>query len=129
MQMRYTILYVEHVGRSLAFFEQAFGLERRMLHDSGDYGELATGDTRLALAAVALMQQLGKQPGKPDSDAPVFELAFETDDVTAALERAVAAGATLRQPVRSEPWGQTTAYVSTPDGHLIELCSPVASAG
>lgn len=129
MQLRYTILYVENVEASLDFFERAFGLQRGMLHESGDYGELATGTTRLAFSSVRLMEELGKSPGRPDPDAPVFEIAFEVDDVADALHRATEAGATLRQDVREEPWGQTTAYVASPDGYLIEICTPVGAAG
>ena len=125
MTFRYTILYVDDVSASLSFFERAFGLKRRFLHESGDYAELATGDTRLAFSSTRLMRQLGKTPQSPSSERPVFELAFETDDVSGALARAVAAGATLAQDVRQEPWGQTTSYVSDPNGYLIEICSPV----
>ncbi len=51
MKFGYTIVYVPDVAASLAFFEKAFGLERRFLHESGTYGELATGETALAFAA------------------------------------------------------------------------------
>ncbi|BAK66832.1 glyoxalase-family protein [Sphingobium sp. SYK-6] len=125
MLFRYTILYVENVAASIDFYERAFGLERLFLHESGDYGEMSTGDTKLAFSSVSLMQSLGKAPGKADPSAPVFEIAFETQDVPAALERALAAGAALRQAARVEPWGQTTSYVSDPDGYLVEICSPV----
>lgn len=128
MQFRYTILFVEDVAASLAFYERAFGLTRRFLHEGGDYGELATGETRLAFSSVRLMRDLGKTPGRPRREAPVFEIAFETDDVAAALDRALSAGAVPVQPVRQEDWGQTTAYVSDPDGYLVELCSPVPGA-
>ena len=57
----------------------------------------------------------------------MFEIAFETDDVAAAFDRAVAAGAKPVQSVRDEPWGQTTSYVSDPNGYLVEICSPVQS--
>jgi catechol 2,3-dioxygenase-like lactoylglutathione lyase family enzyme len=40
MKLDYTILYVPDVPASLAFFEQAFGLKRKFLHESGTYGEL-----------------------------------------------------------------------------------------
>jgi len=129
MQLRYTILYVPDVPAALAFYESAFGLTRGFLHEGGDYGELATGATKLAFSSVELMRSLGKDPGTPDPARPVFELAFETDDVAGGLARAVKAGATLVQDVRAEPWGQTTAYVSTPDGTLVEICSPVAQPG
>lgn len=125
MNLRYTILYVADVAATLAFYERAFALKRLFLHESGDYGELATGETKLAFSSVALMTQLGKTPGKPSAEAPVFEIAFETDDVSAAFNRAVAAGAKPIQNVRDEPWGQTTSYVSDPNGYLVEICSPV----
>lgn len=131
MIFRYTILYVKDVARSLAFYEQAFGLTRAFLHETGDYGELQTGATKLAFSSTRLMRRLGKSPARPAADAPVFEIAFETETVAEALEQAVRAGAQIVQSVRAEPWGQTTAYVSDPDGYLVELCSPVqlASAG
>lgn len=125
MILRYTILYVDDVAGTLDFYRRAFALEQAFLHPSGDYGELSTGETKLAFSSKALMQQLGKAPGKPDPKAPVFELAFETDDVRAALDRALAAGATPEQGVREEPWGQTTTYVSDVNGYLVEICSPV----
>nr|WP_286189109.1 VOC family protein [Labrenzia sp. R5_0] len=123
--LRYTILYVENVAAALDFYEKAFGLERLFLHESGDYGELATGETKLAFSSKALMNQLGKTPGTPEPKAPVFELAFETDDVAASLARAVAAGANKLQDAREEPWGQITSYVSDPFGYLVEICSPI----
>ena len=125
MILRYTILYVADVAATLAFYERAFALKRLFLHESGDYGELATGETKLAFSSVALMTQLGKTPSKPSAEAPVFEIAFETDDVSAAFNRAVAAGAKPIQNVRDEPWGQTTSYVSDPNGYLVEICSAV----
>ncbi|MGP1395972.1 MAG: VOC family protein [Inquilinaceae bacterium] len=125
MIFRYTILYVQDVPATLDFFQSAFGFDRGFLHDSGDYGELRTGDTKLAFSSVALMTQLGKNPAPADPTAPTFELAFETDDVASALRRALDAGATLVQDLRQEPWGQTTSYVSDANGYLIEICSPV----
>ena len=50
MHFGYTIIYVPDVSASLQFFETAFGLQRRFLHDSGTYGELETGATALAFA-------------------------------------------------------------------------------
>lgn len=125
MILRYTILYVDNVADTLDFYERAFGLTRAFLHEVGDYGELSTGATKLAFSSTRLMRELGKIPGKPSPDAPVFEIAFEVDDVQAAYKRAIEAGAKSVQEVRDEPWGQTTSYVSDPNGYLVEICSPV----
>lgn len=127
MRLKYTILYVENVLETLSIYQQAFGLRQKMLHDSGDYAELDTGTTSLALSSLKLMADLGKSPTTADIGAPTFEIAFEVDDVKAALARAVGAGAKLVQDLREEPWGQTTSYVTDKNGFLIEICSPVTA--
>ena len=125
MKFGYTILYVPDVPATLRFYEAAFGLKTRFLHEGGDYGELETGSTALAFAAHSLMQQLGKNPQSASAQAPSFEIALCTPDVPQALDRAVAAGAKLMRPVEVMPWGQTIAYVADINGFLVELCTPV----
>lgn len=125
MQLGYTILYVPNVKDTLAFYEAAFGLTTKFLHDSGDYGELNTGSTTLAFSSHALMTQLGKNPQLAKANAPTCEIALTTDDVAGALARAVAAGATPMRPVETMPWGQTIAYVADGNGFLVELCTPM----
>lgn len=126
LTFKYTILYVKNVTETLTFFEAAFGFKRAMLHESGDYGELDTGNTTLSFSSIALMTNIGKKPGKVDSTSPTFELAFQTEDVAGALTKAIEAGATLVQDVEEMPWGQSTAYVTDNNGFLIELCTPIA---
>ncbi|MCF6317233.1 MAG: VOC family protein [Marinosulfonomonas sp.] len=125
MIFRYTILYVQNVETTLAFFGAAFGFKTAFLHEGKDYGELDTGETKLAFSSIALMQQLGKSPATNPVTNPAFEIAFETDDVAAALDKALKAGAELVQEVQEVPWGQTTAYVRLPEGILIEICTAV----
>ncbi len=125
MKFRYTILYVADVPQALAFYQAAFGFEIGFLHEGKDYGELITGETKLAFAAKSLIAQLGEVPMDMSPDHPAFGLSFETDAVAADLDRAVAAGAQLVKPVIDQPWGQTTCSVSDPDGYVIEICSAV----
>ncbi|MGH1428084.1 MAG: VOC family protein [Arenicella sp.] len=125
MKLRYTILYVEDVPKTLAFYEQAFGLKTAMLHESNDYGELSTGETKLAFSSISLMNQLGKSAQKAHAKRPVFEIAFETNHVEKALKKAMNAGALLEQNMTDMPWGQTVSYVSDFNGFLIEICSPI----
>ena len=126
MKLKYTILYVENVAETLNFFRNAFGFKQKMLHESSDYGELDTGPTTLSFSSLELMKSLGKSPIPADSTKPCFEIAFETDDVASAIEQALSAGAKLVQKPETMPWGQTTAYVSDPNGFLIEICTPVS---
>ncbi len=127
MRFGYTILYVEDVARSLAFYERAIGLSRRFLHESGDYGELETGATALAFATheLAASNLPGVYGSATVNDTrPAFEVCFVTEDVAGAYGRAIEAGAEAVTEPQTKPWGQDVAYVRDPDGNLIELASP-----
>lgn len=129
MKLGYTIVYVPDVAASLTFFEQAFGLKRKFLHESGTYGELETGETTLSFAAHELgdLNFAGGHVHADRSPQPLgFELALVTADVANAHARAVQAGAKEMSPPQNKPWGQRVSYVRCPDGILVELCSPVA---
>lgn len=128
MKLGYTIVYVPHVEASLAFFENAFGLQRKFLTPDGDYGELSTGETTLSFAYHALGQSHfpGGYVRADESAMPLgMEIALLTDDVPAAHAKALACGATELCPPATQPWGQTLSYVRAPDGTLIELCTPM----
>ena len=126
MVFAYTIVYVPDVRASLAFFERAFGLKTRFLHESGAYGEVetGTGGARLAFVDHATARDSLQQDyvAADASPRPLgMEIGFTVPDVQAAFDRAVAAGARpLAAPV-TKPWGQTVAYVRCPDGGLVEL--------
>ncbi|MBA6256419.1 MULTISPECIES: VOC family protein [unclassified Colwellia] len=127
MKFKYTILYVDDVVETFSFYEKAFGLKKKMLHESGEYGELDTGSTTLSFSSLKLMKKLGKNPAKANLKAPTFEIAFETDNIKTALSKALVAGASLVQDATDMPWGQTIAYVTENNGFLVEICTPVAS--
>jgi len=130
MKLGYTIVYVPNVAESIAFFERAFGLSCKFMHDSGTYGELDTGQTTLSFAAHELgdMNFSGGHVRADKSPQPLgFELALVTNDVQAAHDRALHAGAKEMATPQVKPWGQTVSYVRCPDGVLVELCTPVTA--
>ncbi len=129
MKFAYTIVYVRDVAASLAFFEAAFGFSRAFVSPDGEYGALATGETTLAFCQHATARDsVGcDYVGAEESARPLgMEVGLATDDVAAACQRAVAAGALLLAAPATKPWGQTVAYVRAPDGTLVELCTPMA---
>lgn len=130
MKLGYTIIYVPDVTASLTFFERAFDLNRKFLHESGTYGELDTGETTLSFAAHALgdMNFAGGHVHADTSTQPLgFEVALVTDDVPAAHAKAIAAGAREMAAPSQKPWGQVVSYLRCPDGTLVELCTPIAA--
>ncbi len=128
MIYRYTILYVDDVPQQMNLYQQGLGLETLFLHPGKDYGELATGDTKLCFSSRQLMESVGKTPGRPDPARPLFELTFEVprDQVAAAYAKAQAAGFVPKQEVQEEAWGQLTSYVVDPhEGTWVSICSPI----
>lgn len=129
MKFGYTIVYVASVPDALSFYEKAFGFKVRFLHDSKQYGELESGATTLAFASHAMGEMnfgAGYVPVSAAASPPGIELAFVTEDVLAAYDKAIAAGATPVRPPESKPWGQVVAYVRAREGTIVELCSPIA---
>jgi catechol 2,3-dioxygenase-like lactoylglutathione lyase family enzyme len=127
MRFGYAIVYVPDIETTVAFWERAFGLKRRMVVE-GEYAELETGETRLAFAVESLAGLHGFtiRTNRPAETPPGFEIALVTDDVEAAFAKATAAGATTASEPERKPWGQTVAYVRDLNGILVELCTPIA---
>lgn len=127
MHFAYTIVYVADVAASLEFFERAFGLQRRFLHESGVYGELETGGTTLSFARHDIARgNLGHDYRHASDGAPLgMEIGLATQDVPSAYAQALQAGAQGLTPPATKPWGQVVAYVRCPDGTLVELCTPI----
>jgi len=121
----YVILIVEELDRALQFYTGVLGL--KLGHRSGEYAQLDTGATRLALyTRSAMAKTLGMSLEMPSSNAPGFEIGFKVADVDVAVDELVARGASLAVPPTDRFWGQRTAYVRDPDGHLIELAQDLS---
>jgi lactoylglutathione lyase len=129
MRLGYVILYVPDVPAAVTFYERAFGLTRRFVHETGQYAEMETGATALAFAEEAFVSATSHtfRPNRPDQEPAGVEVAFVADDVKAAFEKAIAAGAVSDAPPQEKPWGQTVAYVRDANGFLVELCSALGA--
>lgn len=127
MKLGYTIIYVADVPATVAFYDKAFGIKARFVHESNLYAELDTGSTALAFAGepMSAMNELAIRPNRKADVAAGFEIAFVTDDPAAAYLKALAAGASAVKPPAQKPWGQLVGYVRDLNGCLVELCSPI----
>jgi lactoylglutathione lyase len=129
MKFGYAIVYVPDVVATVEFYERAFGLPRRMIHESKLYAEMETGATALAFAGepMAQMNDLAVRLNRPHEMAAAYEIALVTEDVLSAYQRAVKAGASAVHAPTLKPWAQTVAYVKDMNGCLVELCSPMSA--
>jgi lactoylglutathione lyase len=128
MKFSYTIIYVRDVLQTVAFYEKAFNLKQRFIHESNQYAEMETGETTIAFASNQLAQSnlpQGFQENSLQNSPNGVEIGFVVDDVTDAFTRAVEAGAIAFLQPKIKPWGQTVGYVRDLDGILISINSPM----
>ena len=124
-KLGWVIAYVPDVRAAIEFYEKTFGLQRLFVADDASFGELDTGETRLAFASEQQgesnfdggFQRPGEQPFN-------VEIALVFDDPRAAFARALENGASALLEPTEKPWGQVVAYVRDPFGTLVELASP-----
>lgn len=112
-------LSIKDAARAIDFYKEAFGATEifRLTEPSGRLGhaEILIGKARISLADeypeynVVGPQSLGGSP-------VVIQLYVE--DVDAVVARAVAAGATVLQPVSDQFYGDRSGKVKDPFGHV-----------
>ena len=119
-----TKLVVGDVEKAKAFYEAVCGVReaRRIQGKVGERSitELIMEAAQPGGATLVLFQEHDTPAPKPGSSI----LVFETDDVDAFVQRAVAAGGAVQQPTKSLPeFGLSYAFVTDPEGHVLEpLC-------
>lgn len=130
VKLGYTLQYVDDVEATMDFYSKAFGLGLGFLHESKQYGEMITGETKLGFVHHETAGSHGFSYEKSNrSKAPFgFEIGFVTADVTEAYRNAVAAGAVGVSEPSAKPWGQVVSYVRDINGFLIEICSPISAS-
>ena len=126
MKLGYTIVFVNDVVATLAFYENAFGLERGFSTEA--FGTMKTGDTTLAFGWVENeRRELGRttfRENSLESEPAGAQVSFVSDDVQASFEKAVAAGARAVVQPKRQPWGQTVSRVRDNNGFLVSIVSP-----
>lgn len=127
MKLGYTIIYVADVPSTVTFYEKAFSLTRRFIHNSNLYAEMETGDTILAFAGneAAEMNGLAILPNSQTSPPAGWEICFVTNEVEAAFQTAIKHGCSPVSKPSEKPWGQTISYVRDLNGCLVEIASPI----
>jgi PhnB protein len=117
-------LLVRDASAALAFYAEAFGAVERVRVALPD-GHIAHAETELAGNLVWLADEapvLGFPGPATLGGAGVMVYAY-VPDVEASCARAVGAGATLLRPLSDQPWGDRTATVRDPFGHVWTLAT------
>jgi PhnB protein len=111
-------LCVGGASDALAFYKKAFGAEERMRMDTGEgkigHAEIKIGDALIMLADP--YPGIGFRSPKELGGTPVHVVIY-VEDVDGFARKAIAAGATVRRPVRDEFYGDRTGQFEDPFGH------------
>ncbi len=117
-----TVFAVTDVEGMVAFYERAFGWERRA--DFPIYVELAdsTGQGVAFYERVAFGENTGHVPAlAPEGALTGAELYLRCEDLGASIERLVAAGARLLRERTVKNWGEEVAYYADPEGNVVAV--------
>ncbi len=124
MKLNYVIIYVDDAVKATKFYEKAFDMKIKFIHESNMYAEMESGETTLAFANNEMLKMnIGIDALKGTKNC--FEIAFSTDDVQGAFERALSNGARQIKKPEKKPWGQIVAYVGDDFGTIVEICTPM----
>ena len=122
------VVYVDDLEMVVEFYSEAFDLHPRFYDRDAGFAEIGP-DGYLAIAAHRAGELM--MPGAyTRDDGPVsgVEVAFYTESVAEAYERALRAGATALTSPRLMPWGQTVAYVRSIEGTIVGFVTPLPPA-
>ena len=126
MHLGYIIIYVADIPITISFYEKAFRLKLRFLHESNQYAEMETGQTTLAFVNESFaMNSHQFRPNRPKELSAGAEIAFVVANVEEQFKQAVDAGAIEVVKPAPKPWGQIVSYVRDNNGFLVEICNPI----
>jgi PhnB protein len=123
-----TFLTVKDADASLAFYQKAFGFEKKMSMPGPD-GKTAHAEVRWRDGVIMFgtegPQNKCKAPSTLGIRPPVGMYVY-CEDVDALYKRATAAGAKSEMPPQDMFWGDRMCTVLDPDGHIWSFAANMA---
>ena len=110
----------------IEFCKTAFGAEEGVQRPGAD-GKLAHALITIGPAMVMIESEwpsVANRAPLPDGSSPVVLFVY-VEDVDKAVERATAAGAKVLMPLQNQFWGDRTAWIMDPSGHVWTVASRI----
>jgi lactoylglutathione lyase len=123
MKFGYSIIFVDDVTETVAFYERAFGVQAKLVTQA--FAQLDTGTTSIAFGSTENeAKELGAQTFRRNSldiEPAGAQISFISEDVEADYGRAISAGAHPVYPPKQMPWGQWVSRVRDCNGFLVSI--------
>ena len=114
-------LIIKGAAQAIEYYKTVFGATEVFRMDQPDgkvgHAELQIGDSRIMLTDENPNQGQGHASAASIGASPV-SLYLYIPDVDRVVERAVAAGAKILKPVQDQFYGDRSAFIQDPFGHL-----------
>lgn len=122
------ILAVSDLGRSVEFYERAFGWPRNPAVNFGNYVELLSpeGGALGLYERHGFAAEVGAEPMQVNGDVAPAYMYVRVDDVETACDRLRSAGARSLSDLRQRDWGESAAWFADPDGHVVAVAQQQA---
>ena len=125
----FTKLVVADLEASAAFYTDVFGLQEQYRVKAAIGGRAVEEILFEPTAPGGAMFVLLHFADTPGAVAGSVLAGFVTDEIDDVFARAVAAGATVIDPVHEAPeHGVRVGFLADPDGHLLEVCQMLEGA-
>ena len=114
----YPYLRVHNTGEAISFYIRAFGAEERFrLTEPG--GRIGHAEIKIGPATIMLSDEYPESGirGPRTVGGTTFAMHLHVDDVDAAFERAMQAGATVVRALRDQFYGERSGTLRDPFGH------------
>ena len=111
---------------AIAFCASTFGAIERLRRPGPD-GTVAHAMMTIGPAMIMIESEwptLTSRAPKPDGSSPVVVFVY-VEDVDQAVERAVAVGAQVLSPIQNQFWGDRTASIMDPSGHVWTIATRI----
>jgi len=118
------VLAVEDASAAIDFYKQAFGAKERVRMEAPG-GKIAHAELEIGDSVIMLSDPFPQSNVKPPNEVGTSTMSvfMYSEDVDAAIERAVGAGATLTTPAEDMFWGDRFGTVTDPYGHLWSIAT------
>jgi PhnB protein len=115
---------------AIEFCASTFGAVERVRRPGPD-GTVAHALMTIGPAMIMIESEWPTLPSRaptPDGSSPVVVFVY-VEDVDQAVERGVAAGARVLIPAQNQFWGDRTAWIMDPSGHVWTIATRIEETG
>jgi PhnB protein len=119
-------LTAHDAAKAIDFYKEAFGAEERYRMTLPDGKSVAHAELKIGDSVFMLSDEMPGQSCEPSAvSESCVGFYLYVNDVDDVFERAVAAGAKVKEPVKDEFWGDRVGKIADPSGHVWMLATHV----